>query len=89
MTAEQKRTPTTTTTITNTPAANDPLEEWQQLVRRLKQAGATGAPAILTLRVLVDEYGNPAGVWSVDTCKLEPRMQAQTAISEVLAHLSK
>lgn len=60
------------------------LKEWLPIARRLRQLSKQQmGPAVVVLRLVVDEQGQPR-VYSVDATKIEPRAM----IEEILAWLS-
>lgn len=48
-------------------------EAWHKLVRRLEQVGRDGTYSVITIRVLVNECGQPV-LWHAPECsKIEPK----------------
>ncbi len=50
---------------------------WAPLVRRLSSA-ARGRMSVLTVRVIVDEHGNPLHWTSPSVCHVEPRARGES-----------
>jgi len=66
------------------------MQPWLNVVRRARQlAAAGGGPALVTITVVTDEYGNPVPPWAVPVVrKLEPSTTAVEAFKDLMQLLS-
>lgn len=62
------------------------LRPWFPIIRRLRQIGGeAGGMAAVTIRVVVDQGGDPVPPWvSMGSVRLEPKMDADQAIAHLL-----
>lgn len=68
----------------------DSLRNWFPAIRHMRSVArqSTGY-AIVTLRVIVNEFGQPAGLWIMpELTRLVPRYTADQALAEVVKGLT-
>lgn len=81
------RTMDISTTLPVKPNYGVGIESWLPLVRRLKAAGKSQGHSIVTVHVIVDEFGN-AQWWGQPTvCHIEPKAKGE-ALEKLLRALA-
>jgi len=76
--------------ITQKPVPGDYrfMSQWFNVIRSIRSQAATGGPAIITVRVLVDKDGNPLRCWSsVGVNRLFPARDVEEVIGNIINEL--
>lgn len=73
---------------------NDPPEDyhtlcqWFPIIRHARSVAKSNGMSVITIRVIVDDLGNPLAPWPVpEAVRLLPRMSSQETISDLLQKL--
>lgn len=66
------------------------LRLWFPVIRHIRAVSRSAGWGIIKMKVIVNEMGNPAGLWTLpEFIKLNPRETAQQALEEIVKALTQ